>query len=165
VSDTSSSSTADRNIYDPVSQPHLFEAVLSKRLVGFFIDAVIIVTLMIPAMIVVSVLGVLTLGLGFFLLPPLFTIVALGYVAVTLGGRRSATIGMRIAGVEVRTRTGQKIFPLLAILHALLFWFSIGILTPLILIVGLFTERKQLLHDLLLGVVVINAVSGGRLEN
>jgi uncharacterized RDD family membrane protein YckC len=139
--------------------------VLSKRLVGFFVDAVIIVTLMIPALIVVVVLGVLTFGLGFLLVPPLFAVVALGYVAVTLGGRRSATIGMRMAGVEVRTRTGQKMFPLLAILHSLLFWFSVSFLTPLVLIVGLFTERKQLLHDLLLGVVVITVTRQGNLEN
>ena len=165
MNDTSSSPTTGRYIYDPLAQPRLFEAVLSKRLVGFFIDAVIIVTLMIPAVIVVVVLGFLTFGLGFFLLPPLFAMVALGYVALTLGGRGSATIGMRIAGVEARTRTGQKMFPLLAIIHALLFWFSVGILTPVVLIVGLFTERKQLLHDLLLGVVVINAAPGGSLEN
>ena len=42
-------------------------------------------------------------------------------------------------------------------MHALIFWFSVGILTPLILLVGLFTERRQLLHDLLLGVVALNA--------
>jgi uncharacterized RDD family membrane protein YckC len=48
-------------------------------------------------------------------------------------------------------------FPLLAILHALIFWISISVLTPLILLVGLFTARRQLLHDLLLGVVALNS--------
>jgi uncharacterized RDD family membrane protein YckC len=48
-------------------------------------------------------------------------------------------------------------FPLLAIMHSLLFWFSVSFLTPLILIVGLFTPRKQLLHDIVLGTVVVNS--------
>jgi uncharacterized RDD family membrane protein YckC len=42
-------------------------------------------------------------------------------------------------------------------MHALVFWFSVGLLTPLILLVGLFTRRRQLLHDLLLGTVVLNS--------
>jgi uncharacterized RDD family membrane protein YckC len=60
-------------------------------------------------------------------------------------------------GIEMRTWSGQRMFPLLAAMHALLFWFSVGLLTPLILLVGLFTERKQLLHDLLLSVVALNS--------
>jgi uncharacterized RDD family membrane protein YckC len=64
---------------------------------------------------------------------------------------------MRMTGIEIRTWSGSGMFPLLAIMHALLFWFSVGLLTPLILLVGLFTRRKQLLHDLLLAVVAVNS--------
>jgi uncharacterized RDD family membrane protein YckC len=64
---------------------------------------------------------------------------------------------MRMAGLEMRTWSGAPMFTLLAIIHALLFWFSVSILTPLILLVGLFTSRSQLLHDLLLGTVVVNS--------
>jgi uncharacterized RDD family membrane protein YckC len=45
----------------------------------------------------------------------------------------------------------------LALLHGVGFWFSVGILTPLILVVALFTPRKQLLHDLLIGTVVVRS--------
>jgi len=154
----SSQRPADRFVYDPDTQPDLFEGILSRRIVAFFIDAVLIVLLMIPAALVVFVLGVITLTLAWWILyPPLFAIVAIGYVALTLGGPASATVGMRAAGVEMRTWSGQKLFPLLAIMHALIFWFSVGLLTPLILVVGLFTYRRQLLHDLLLGVVAVNS--------
>jgi uncharacterized RDD family membrane protein YckC len=105
----------------------------------------------------VLVLGILTFGLAWLLLPALFAVVALGYVALTLGGPRSATIGMRALGIELRTWNGAPVFPLLAIMYALIFWFSIGLLTPLVLLVGLFTYRRQLLHDLLLGTVVVNS--------
>jgi uncharacterized RDD family membrane protein YckC len=148
---------ADRFAYDPETQPDLFDGILSKRIIAFVIDAVLIVALMIPAGLLVLVLGVVTLGLGWLLFPPLFAIVALAYCGFTLGGRHSATPGMRTAGVELRTWSGQKLFPLLAVMPALIFWFSVSILTPLVLLVGLFTRRRQLLHDLLLGVAALNA--------
>ena len=157
MSDDASLKPPGRFVYDAETQPDLFEDILSKRIIAFVFDAILIVLLMVPAALLVLVLGVVTLGIGWLLFPPLFALVALGYVALTLGGPASATLGMRLAGVEFRTWSGQKMFPLLAIMHALIFWFSVGILTPLILLVGLFTVRRQLLHDLLLGVVALNA--------
>jgi uncharacterized RDD family membrane protein YckC len=157
AAETRQAPPSDRFAYDPDTQPELFEGVLSKRIVAFVIDALIIVALLVPAALVVAVLGLLTLGLGWFLYPPLFAIVALGYVALTLGGPSSATVGMRFAGLEMRTWSGAPMFALLAVMHALLFWFSVGLLTPLVLLVGLFTRRRQLLHDLLLGTVAVNS--------
>ncbi|MDB5564159.1 MAG: hypothetical protein JWP84_725, partial [Tardiphaga sp.] len=40
--------------------------------------------------------------------------------------------------------------------HAVLFWASVSFLTPLVLVVGLLNGRRQLLHDLVLGTVVVN---------
>ena len=148
--------STSRFAYDRDTQPELFEGVLSKRIIAFVVDALIIVALMIPAMMIVFVIGVITFGIGWLLYPALFALVALGYVGFTLGGPGSATVGMRMAGLEMRTWSGAPMFTLLAIMHALLFWFSMG-LTPLILLVGLFTRRRQLLHDLLLGTVVVNS--------
>jgi uncharacterized RDD family membrane protein YckC len=149
--------------YDSQSMPELFDGVLSKRIVGFVVDAVIIVALMIPAALVLAVVGIVTLGIAWLLYPALFAIVALGYVALTLGGRNSATVGMRLAGVETRTWNGAPMFPLLAVMHSLIFWFSVSFLTPLILLVGLFTPKKQLLHDLILGTIVVNSAALRRL--
>jgi len=158
-------SSRSRYAYDPNAYPELYEGILSKRVVAFVADAIIIVLLMIPAALVVFVLGIITLGIGWFLYGALFAIVALGYVALTLGGINSATVGMRWAGIEMRTWNGGPSFPTLAVLHALIFWFSVALLTPFILLVGLFTTRKQLLHDLLLGTVVVNSASLVRLES
>jgi uncharacterized RDD family membrane protein YckC len=44
-------------------------------------------------------------------------------------------------------------------MHALLFWVTVSVFTPLILLVGFFNERRRLLHDILLGTVVINNAS------
>lgn len=162
---TASGSAGDvRPLYDAAANPELFDGVLSKRIVAFIIDAILIVALMVPGALMILLLGIVTLGLAWFLFPALFAIVALGYVGLTLGSAASATIGMRATGIEMRTWNGGRAFPLLAIMHALIFWFSVGLLTPLILLVGLFTERKQLLHDLLLGVVVANGYALRRME-
>lgn len=146
-----------RDAFDPRSEPALFEGVLSKRVVAFVVDALMVVILMVPAAILVAILGLVTFGIGWLLYGCLFILVALLYVALTLGGPKSATPGMRFAGIEMRTWDGRRMFGLLAVMHAILFWFTISVLTPLVLLVGLFTPRRQLLHDLLLGVVTINA--------
>lgn len=161
---SSTETAGDRFVYDPAEQPELFSDVFSKRIVAFCIDVVLIALLMIPAAIMVLILGIVTLGLGWLLLFALVPLVALAYVAFSLGGGRSATPGMAITGVEMRTWSGGKAFPVLAAMHAILFYFSVALLTPLVLLVGLFTRRKQLLHDLLLGVVILNASALRRYE-
>jgi uncharacterized RDD family membrane protein YckC len=155
--DYGSYGAAEREAFDPRTQPELFEGVLSRRIIAFVFDAVAVFLLMIPAAIVVAILGLVTFGVGWLLYGCLFVLVALLYVAATLGGRRSATPGMRFAGLEMRTWNGGRMFGLLAVMHAVLFWFSVSLLTPLVLVVGLFTSRRQLLHDLLLGVVMVNS--------
>ena len=152
-------------LYDPDIHPELYDNVLSKRIVAFFIDALIVILLMIPAALVIFIVGVVTFGIGWVLYSALFAIVALGYIWLTLGGPGSATLGMRATGITMRTWNGGRSFPLLAVMHALIFWFSVGLLTPLILLIGLFTRRRQLLNDLLLGTVIVNADPIGALED
>jgi uncharacterized RDD family membrane protein YckC len=151
------SDTRIRTLFDPSAAPDLFDAILAKRVVAFFIDAFVIVVLMIPAAMITFLMGIITLGLAWLLYPALFSIVAIAYVGFTLGGPASATLGMRLSGVTLRTWSGQRMFPLLAVMHGLVFWFSVTLLTPFVLLVGLLTRRRQLLHDLLLGVVALNA--------
>jgi uncharacterized RDD family membrane protein YckC len=145
--------------YDPVANPELFEGVLARRVIACFIDVVIISVPVIFAGFFILILGVLTLGLGwflFFLLSPAAVIWALFYYAMTFGSPASATIGMRIMDLEMRTWYGAPAYALLGAVHAIVFWISVTCLTPLILLVGLFNERRRLLHDMLVGTVVIN---------
>ena len=118
---------------------------------------IVIALLTFGAGILVFFLGVFTLGLGFLLYGILPAAVALLYVAFTLGGPMASTLGMRAMGLEMRLWYGAKPYALLAAVHALLFWFSVSLLTPLVLLVSLFSDRKRLLHDIILGVVVINS--------
>lgn len=143
--------------FDPAVHPELYDGVRTRRIFAFVVDAVIVFFLMIVAYIVISILGVLTLGLGFLLLPAVWPLVAILYAVLTVGGPTSATPGMRFMGIAIRTVPGGRPDYLLALLHALGFWFSVAILTPLVLVVALFTERKQLLHDLVLSTIAVRA--------
>jgi uncharacterized RDD family membrane protein YckC len=150
----------DANLYayDPAINPELFEGVLSRRVVAFLIDLLIIAAPILLAALFIFLFGVFTLGSGwmlFWLLGPMSAIWLLVYYGITMGGPASATIGMRTVGLEMRTWYGEPCYWELGAVHGLLFWVLISALTPLVLVFGLFNKRHQLLHDFLVGTVVI----------
>lgn len=145
--------------YDPATQPELFDGVLARRVVAFVIDFIIIAVPVVLAAMFIFAFGIVTLGLGFalyWLLPPATVIWALVYFGATLGGPNSATLGMRVVDLEMRTWYGAPAYFVLGAVHAIVFWISVSVLTPLILVVGFFNPRKRLLHDILVGAVLIN---------
>ena len=145
--------------YDPVTQPEMFEGVLARRVLAFVIDFVIISIPVVLAAMFIFAFGIVTLGLGFalyWLLPAATVIWAIFYFGVTLGGPASATIGMRVVDLEMRTWYGGPAYFVLGAVHAVAFWLSISALTPFILLVAFFNERRRLLHDIVLGTVVVN---------
>ena len=132
-----------------------YSGVLSRRVFAFLIDYAIVLLLCIPAAVIVIFLGIITLGLGFILLPSLFIIVAVLYFGMTLGGPSQATPAMRAMGIAMARMDGRRIDFLLSTVHIVLFWVINSVLTPLILLAGLFTERSRLVHDFLLGTVIV----------
>jgi len=145
--------------YDPVRSPELFEGVLSRRVIAFCIDFIVISVPVVVAAMLIFAFGIVTLGLGFalyWLLPSATVIWALVYFGSTLAGPASATIGMRVMDLEMRTWYGAPAYFVLGAVHAIGFWLSVSALTPFILLVAFFNERRRLLHDIVLGTVVIN---------
>ena len=145
--------------YDPLKTPELFEGVLARRVVAFVIDFVIIAVPVVLAAMFIFAFGIVTLGIGFalyWLLPPASVIWAVCYFGATLGGSRSATIGMRVMDLEMRTWYGAPAYFVLGAVHVVLFWVTVSALTPFILLVAFFNRRKRLLHDILLGTVIVN---------
>jgi uncharacterized RDD family membrane protein YckC len=148
--------------YNPASQPELFEGVLARRIVAFLIDFIIVAVPVVLAAMFIFAFGVVTLGLGFalyWLLSPATVIWALFYFGATLGGPHSATIGMRVMDLEMRTWYGAPAYFALGAVHAIAFWFTVSFFTPFVLLVAFFNERRRLLHDIMLGTVVINNAS------
>jgi len=132
-----------------------FEGVRTKRILAFFIDFAFVLLLCIPAIVVIFFVGIFTFGLGWALYSVLFFLVAIPYVGFTLGGANQATPGMKVMGIRMVRLDGASVDLMLAIAHGALFWIGNTFLTPLILLISLFSNRKRLLHDMLLGVVVV----------
>jgi uncharacterized RDD family membrane protein YckC len=146
--------------FDPWLQPELFRGVLTRRAFAFLIDLVVLSIPVVLAYMFIAVFGLVTLGLGwllFWLVYPASVIWALVYYGASLGGVHSATLGMRVMDLQLRTWTGAPGYFVLGAIHALLFWLSVSFFTPLVLLVGLFNGRRRLLHDIILGTVVINS--------
>jgi uncharacterized RDD family membrane protein YckC len=146
--------------FDPAFQPELYQGVLTKRTLAFLLDVVIISIPVVLAIIFIAIFGVLTLGLGwglFWLVSPASVIWPVVYYGASLGGPHSATVGMRMLGLQMRTGTGERGYFVLGAAHALLFWASVSLLTPFVLLVAFFNGRRRLLHDIVLGTMVVNA--------
>jgi uncharacterized RDD family membrane protein YckC len=135
----------------------MYQGVRTSRIFAFLIDYVIVFVLCIPVAVLIAILGVATLGLGWMLYGIMFPMVALAYVATTMGGPRQATKGMQMMGLKLERLDGQKVDGLLAVVHTVLFWGLNVVLTPFILLATLFLDRKRTVHDLLLGTVVVRA--------
>ena len=153
-------SASAQQAFDPLLQPELFRGVLTKRFFAFIIDLVILSIPIVLAVIFITLFGIVTLGLGWFLfwlISPLSVIWALIYYGASLGGPHGATVGMRMMDIEMRTWTGERPYFVLGAVHAVLYWVSVSFLTPLVLLVGLFNGRSRLLHDIVLGTVFINS--------
>ncbi|OBZ96206.1 membrane protein [Pararhizobium polonicum] len=148
-------SVQDDNVRIPSSDWRAYRGVLSRRAVAFVIDYAIVALLWIPAAVVVFFLGLLTFGLGFYLYPVLFAGLAMLYFGVTVGGAKQASPGMNMMGLAIARTDGRPMDFLTAIVHLVIFWIANALLTPLVLLVGLFTDRGRLLHDLLIGTVTV----------
>src|SRR6202011_4919817 len=116
--------------------PELFRGVLVRRMLAFLIDLVVLSIPVVLACLFIALFGVVTLGLGwalFWLVSPASVIWALIYYGASLGGPHSATLGMRVMDLELRTWYGTPGYFVLGAMHAVLFWLSISFLSPLIL--------------------------------
>jgi uncharacterized RDD family membrane protein YckC len=156
---TGTSGQAPAHAYDPATQPELFEGVLGRRVAAFFIDATVLFLPVLFAAFALSLFGILTLGLGFALFGlfmPATIIWILGYYWFAYENPKSATIGMRIVDLEMRRWTGEPMYGLLGVIHALAFYITVSVLTPLALVFALFNDRRRQLYDFGCGTVVIN---------
>jgi len=145
--------------FDPDLEPELFRGVLTRRVFAFLIDLLVLSVPVVLGYLFIAVFGLITLGLGwalFWLAWPASVVWAIVYYGATLGGPHSATLGMRVMDLELRTFYGAPGYFVLGAMHAVLFWVSVSFLTPFVVLVGLFNGRRRLLHDMVLGTVVIN---------
>lgn len=138
-----------------LEQKQAYDGVRTRRILAFLVDYTVVLLLTLPVGFLIAILGVLTLGLGWGLYAVIFPLVALPYVGFTMGGASQATPGMRLFGLRLAKRDGTPADPALAVLHSVLFWAANVLTSGLAVLLALFTPRKQLVQDLLLGTVVV----------
>jgi uncharacterized RDD family membrane protein YckC len=133
------------------------EGVLGSRFVAYLVDIVVIALWVMLIGFFVLFLGFLTFGLAWYLFALLVPGAGIIYSAITVGGAKQATVGMRLAGVKVVRPHGGAVDWVTAAVHALFFYVAAGtgIILMLDILVGLAREDRRLLHDLLAGVVLV----------
>lgn len=145
-----------RWVYDPALEPDLFQDVLQRRTIAFLIDVVCVSALWLVGAIVVFFLGLATFGFAWGIYPALWPVLGVLYTVGSLAGPSAATPGMRAMGLAMRCTDGPRPDALRALAHVVIFYALSVTLTPLVHIFGLFTTRRQLLQDLLVGVLVMD---------
>lgn len=143
-------------VFDPAFEPDLFQDVLKRRTFAYLFDVVGVSLLWIGAAVLVFFLGLATFGFAWMIYPALWPILGVLYTVTTLGGPDSATPGMKAMGLSMRNVDGSRPDVLKALVHVVVFYGLTVTLTPLVHLFGLFTARRQLLQDLVAGVLVMD---------
>lgn len=135
---------------DPVLDAQFYEGVPIKRLFAWFIDVVVVFAICVG-------LVILTVGMGAFIFPALAFLANIAYRIFCLN-KWSATLGMRIVGIEIRNDQGNHLDLSESAFHTGLFIFitMTGLGVPATALAMLLSEKGQGLHDLLLGTTAIN---------
>ena len=150
-------SSADREagMPDPATIPEAYEGVLVRRTLAYFVDLCCIGVLAVLFWVAFAVLWVLSFGLLGPLLWFLFGLIPLAYHTLLLSGRWSATLGMRMFDLELRSVTGERPGFLQALAQTALFYLTVAATCSLILLFVLLNRHKRTLHDVLAGTVMV----------
>ena len=145
-------SAASRNAVYPLAPlpASALAGVRRRRMMALALDLILVTIISVTLF---FVLGLLTLGLAWLILPPLFPVVAFFYNGLTISGWRLATPGMKAMDLEMRLVDGSPTPFLHAAVHAVLFYLSW--MFPPIFLFTLLSSDKRLLHDVLAGVIVL----------
>lgn len=141
--------------------PALYAGVTGRRLFAYLVDLAVLTGILIVYKIVLGLLTIVSFGLLTPLLVLIGAAIPIAYHTLTIGGPVSATLGMRLFGLEVRVWNGGKPGYLQALLHTAAFYVTVSFTGGLILLWALFNNRGRCLHDILCGTLVVRRPPGG----
>ena len=128
-----------------------------RRGFAFFDDLLVITLIYATLMLALGLAGIVPPGRPWLYAPPLYPTITIFYNAISISRSGVGTPGMRMVGLKMHMRDGKPAPFLNAAAHALFFYLSIVLLTPLILLVGVRSKQKRFLHDRLAEVYISNA--------
>ena len=140
---------------DPDTEAEFYDGVPLKRLVAWAVD--------------VSLIGLLTIAaipftafIGLLFLPLLFAVIGFLYRWVTLA-RFSATLGMRLAAIEMRNHEGARLDAVTALLHTAGYAASVAAFPAQFVSIALMlvSPRGQGLTDYVLGTAAVRRSAFG----
>lgn len=140
---------------DPSTAPELFEGILLRRALAYVVDLAMMVAFMSILFVIGLVFSIITLGLGALALPFIIPVVIALYYTVTLGSPMRATIGMYLFDLVLTPTRGRPLDGLKILIHPLIFWITCWIAWPVSLGIALFTPRREMVHDLLTGTLMV----------
>ncbi|WP_137151594.1 RDD family protein [Devosia sp. FKR38] len=140
---------------DPQTAPELFEGLLTRRVFAFVIDVIVMSMMIVAFSLVGLIAGFLTFGLGWLALTVVVPASIVLYYAATLGSPRRATLGMQAMDIVLTPTRGQPLDGWMAFIHAGVFWITTWISWPVSLLFALFTPRRQMIHDLITGTLML----------
>ncbi|WP_116133929.1 RDD family protein [Tropicimonas sp. IMCC34043] len=135
---------------DPDLHADLYADVPVKRAIAWVFDALLVFLLTLLAL-------PFTAFLGLFFYPLLWIGISFLYRVFTIAGG-SATWGMRLMSIQLRTGRGERFGPADAIMHTLLYTLCVSFLVPQLIsaVLMMTSARSQGLHDMVLGTTAIN---------
>jgi len=140
---------------DPTTAPELFEGILPRRVFAYIVDVAIMAALVVVVSVFGGVVGFFTFGLGWLALVFVIPLVILGYYAATLGSPSRATIGMRYMDLVLTPTRGAPLDGWKIMIHPIVFWITWWIAWPVSLAIALFTPRREMVHDLIVGTLMV----------
>jgi uncharacterized RDD family membrane protein YckC len=156
--DFSARAYRDAAMPDPAAFPEIYQGVLWRRVMAYLVDLLCIGMIAVVVWLVFAVLWLISFGLLGPVLWFLSGLIPLAYHTLLLSGRRSATFGMRIFDLELRSVSGERPTSLQALVQTGLFYITVGMTCSLILLVALFNRRRRTLHDMLAGTVMMRTL-------
>lgn len=147
---------------DPWTRPEYYAGITVRRVYAYIIDLMVVTLLLGVAFMAAILLGGLTLGLLWAPMMLVMGLTPIAYHTLTIGGARSATLGMRAAGIRVMSvgadavASGGRPDLTQAAIQTVCFYGSLAATGSLILLVALFNPRRRTVHDMLAGTVVVN---------
>jgi uncharacterized RDD family membrane protein YckC len=137
---------------NPETRPEFYAGVPLKRGFAWIVDLALIAVLTVVVVPFTAFIGLLVLPLLFLLVGFLYR-----WVTISLG---SATLGMRVAAIELRDREGDRFDSQTAFMHTLGYSVSFAIfpLQMVSIALMLMSERGQGLTDHVLGTCAVNRI-------
>ncbi len=135
---------------DPDSQPEFYAGIPTKRLMAWVVDVILI-------LVTCVVLVPFTAFTGLFFFPLMMLVVGFLYRLITLTNG-SATWGMRLMGMELRTNRDEKLDAGTAFAHTVGYTVSVAMMPLQLISIVLMctTPRCQGLSDMILGTAALN---------